>query len=779
MNNPTILSQTLSNIDWSKIASEITTYAKFDTNKSIIEQNPKVYEFESLASHFSNLNELIKKIDEIGSLHEIFFSNLRDNQENHNALNYISKGGVATIDQLNFLANLIENLFPIKRTLNFGDYREILEDFINKTQRLKSKFINPFRKFVDADGSVHLEKHPIIAPLIQEQISLERRIRETINFLLKDEDISKRLQMDTFDIINERFVIPIRSDSYRSDLGSIVARSSTGNTLFVEPVSTRKMANELIEINSKIDYALSQICKGYSEQISNDIQVMKDIYSFYISLDYTNTLASYSHAKNFCYPEISADGETIITDFYHPLIDECVTNSIELESNHKGIIISGPNTGGKTVSIKSIVISHLFFKLGLFIPAQKAKLQYKTDIFYFDSDYQDLEMGLSSFAGEVKVILGMLENIQNNSLIAADEIFNSTSSDEASSLAYSIINYVTHELGCDVLISTHHQLLKTKMQDNPDFLSAHVGYDFEKNCPTYKLAMGTPGSSMALEIFKRLSHEHSIPTKILDNAKKMLDTKYVTYEKLLQDLSRKQEKIDKTLRENKQLNFELKNQKKSQEGILFLEKQRAFDNYEKEIRKIIKGLNDVKAKSLSNEITHLSKQFEKLKPDHDEKKAKEEVRTVAKEIKQGHRYFCDRLNTTCVVSEIKGKNCIVEVNGKKITVPKNSLFDQQGIDRNKKAKPKKEVQINVFKTINYTTEVNCRGMRLSEFQQKVFSCIDDLRMGHIPYLIIVHGHGDGTLKKWLRNEMRRHKDLTWTPDEGNDGATRIDLVNNN
>ncbi|MFG1487353.1 Smr/MutS family protein [Halobacteriovorax sp. RZ-1] len=773
MNNPTILSQTLSNIDWSKIASEIITHARFQVNKNIIEHNPKIFESEQLDEHFYDLNEIIKKIDETGNLGDFFFSNLRDSDENHNTLNYIAKGGVATLDQLNFLANTIENLFSTKRVLNFGNYRVFLDELVNKTQRLKQKFINPFRKFVDADGSVHLEKHPVIAPLIQEQISLERRIRETINFILKDEDISKRLQMDTFDIINERFVIPIRSDSYRSDLGSIVARSSTGNTLFVEPVATRKMSNELIEINSKIDYAISQICKGYCDLINNDLTTMRAVYSFFIELDYTYTLASYSHTKDFCYPEVSQDGTTNLVDFYHPLIENCVRNTIEVESKMRGIIISGPNTGGKTVSIKSIVIAHLFLKLGLFIPAQKAKLQYKSDVFYFDSDYQDLEMGLSSFAGEVQVILSMLENIQNDSLIAADEIFNSTSSDEASSLAYSIINYVTKELGCDVLISTHHQLLKTKIQESKEFISAHVGYDFDNNTPTYKLIIGTPGSSMALEIFNRLSKKHNIPAFILDDAKKMLDTKYVTYEKLLQDLSKKQERINKTLKENIQLNHELKNQKKSQEGILFLEKQRAFDQYEKEIKKIIKGLNDVKTKSLSNEISSLNKQYERLKPSQVEKPKEE--RQVATEIKVGSRYFCDRLNSTCVVSEIKGKNCVVEVNGKKISVPKASLFDQQGIN-NKKPQKAKKVEINVFKTINYTTEVNCRGMRLSEFQQKVFSCIDDLRMGHIPYLIIVHGHGDGTLKKWLRNELRRQRDLSWSPDEGNDGATRIDLT---
>ncbi len=768
------MSQTLSNIDWHKIASEIASYAKFQTNKTIIEHNPKVYESETLSAHFSTLNKIIIKIDESGSLYETFFSNIRDTEDNHQALNYISKGGVATLEQLNFLANLIENIFPTKRTLDFDPFKEELDSFINQTQRLKQKFINPLRKFVEADGSIHLERHPVIAPLIQEQLGLEKRIRDTINFILKDDDISKRLQMETFDIINERFVIPIRSDSYRSDLGGIVARSSTGNTLFVEPVATRKMSNELIEINSKIDYALSQICKNYSELITNDIHTMYSIYNFFIDLDYTNTLASYSHSKDLCYPEVSLDGETSLVDFYHPLIPNCVTNSIQVAQEQKGIIISGPNTGGKTVNIKSIVISHLFFKLGLFIPARSAKLEYKSDIFYFDSDYQDLEMGLSSFAGEVGVILSMLENIQNNSLIAADEIFNSTSSDEASSLAYSIISYVTKDLGCDVLISTHHQLLKTKMQESEDFISAHVGYDFENNKPTYKLITGTPGSSMALEIFKRLSKKHDIPEFIFDDAKKLLDTKYVTYERLLQDLSRKQEKIDKTLRENIKLNHELKNQKKSQEGILFLEKQQAFSRFENEIKKIIKGLGDIKSKSLSREISTLSQQFEKLKPAKDQKPKEE--RELAKEIIIGNRYFCDRLNATCIVLEIKNKNCTVEINGKKITVPKNSLFDQQGIS-NKKKPALKKVEVNVFKTINYTTEVNCRGMRLNEFQQKVFSCIDDLRMGHIPYLIIVHGHGDGTLKKWLRNELRRQKDLSWTPDEGNDGATRIDLVN--
>lgn len=768
------MSQTLSNIDWSKIASEIVIHAKFQVTKTIICEKPKVYEFNSLTNHFYILSELVKRIDENGNLQENFFAHLRDTEENHQAISYMAKGGVATIEQLNFLANLIENIISTKRTLTFSPFKEECEDYINETQRLKSKFVNPFRKFVDADGSVHLEKHPVIAPLIQEQMSLEKRIRETINFLLKDEDISKRLQMETFDIINERFVIPIRSDSYRSDLGGIVARSSTGNTLFVEPVATRKMSNELVEINSKIDYAISQICKGYTDLLVSDINSIQKIYNFFIELDYTYTLASYSQAKSFCYPEISQDGCTSIIDFYHPLIPNCVRNNYELDKVHKGMIISGPNTGGKTVSIKSIVIAHLFFKLGLFIPAQKAKLQYKSDIFYFDSDYQDLEMGLSSFAGEVKVILSMLENIQNDSLIAADEIFNSTSSDEASSLAYSIINYVTNILECEVLISTHHQLLKTKMQETKEFISAHVGYNFDENKPTYKLVIGTPGSSMALEIFKRLSIAHSIPVFILEDAKKLLDTKYVTYERLLQDLSKKQERIDKTLRENIQLNHELKNQKKSQEGVLFLEKQKAYTQYENEIKKIIKGLDDVKSKSLNNEISHLKTKFDSLKPS--QKSRPQEHREIASEIYIGNRYFCDRLNSTCIVTDLKGKNCTVEIKGKRVTVPKSSLFTQQGISQKKEVQ-KEKVEINVFKTINYATEVNCRGMRLNEFQSKVFSCIDDLRMGHIPYLIIVHGHGDGTLKKWLRNELRRQRDLSWTPDEGNDGATRIDLVN--
>ena len=774
-----LLQKTLLNIDWDRLSSKISHHAYFNYTQNLIKNDPIIFDNQRIYEQYDLMSYFIREIENSKDIKDIFFSDLVDSEENHLFLNNLGKGAIANFKQLNFVSLLLENIFSIKDFFKDNKIaKEEVLDYINSIQSLKSKFTKPLRQFVDRTGHANLAKHPKLRAIIEEKNNLETKIRKTIQFLLKDPDLAKRLQFDNYDVINERYTIPIRSDSYTSTIGQIVSRSSTGHTLFVEPKEVRDLCNRRLELISQIDKLVNDICRRYTELIETQTSTISGLYKKYMEFDYLIMQASFCSDNIFVKPQIS-EGQIDVKGFFHPLIDNCQSNSVEIRKNQSGLIISGPNTGGKTVSIKSIVLCHIFLKLGFYVPASSAQIPLLEDIFYFDSDYQNLTDGLSSFAGETEAILDMLMNLKDNSLVAADEIFNSTASDEASSLAISIIDYLINSRDSKVLISTHHQLLKTHMQENEKIVSAHMGFDFDENTPTYKLVTGSPGSSMALQIFENLASTFNIPKLILQNAKKLLDSKYITYEKLLQDLSKNKSELDHLLIENRSLNVELKNQKKSMEGLLFLEKERAYSEFLSKVEKEYQNLKSLKKSDLSlTQIKtkageHYSK-VQKMNPS--ENKPSQVHGDKATNPIIGKSYFCQSINAVCELVSIERNKATVKRNGLNIKVPLESLLmtDQP---QKSSSQSKERVKVHVFKSSFSDVEINARGMRLEEFQKIIDDALISLSSGEIPYLNVIHGHGQGVLKKWLRDYLKKEKSFEWQPEDGNDGTTRVTLSN--
>lgn len=775
-----IFEQTLKNLDWINISQNIGNFAFFNVTKDKISLSPEIFKISNIHLQLETIAVLFKMISTGALLDDIAFANFKDTPINHKFVSGLQKGIIGDFDELNFICVVIENYSSLK---NYFKDQPIF-DFLNNQSdfdQLRNEFTRVFRSFVDKDGSVHLDKHPILAPKIQQKNQLELKIRETIQFTLKSDEFEKRLQFSSFDIMNDRYVVPVRSDSYNASLGLIVSRSSTGSTLFVEPFSVRELCNKRILLLNEIDEIINRICKDFCEFLNTKYPFIKEAYDFLLKFDYDLMISRYSERYNFSKPEVVSDGHYQLNNFFHPLIPKCTTNTVEFLPSHSGLVISGPNTGGKTVTIKSIVLCHVFIKLGFFIPATFAKIKLMNDIFYFDSDYQNISNGLSSFAGEASAILAMMNNISNDSLVATDEIFNSTGSDEASALALSIIDYLTDHKNALILVSTHHQLLKTSIQERQNFISSHVGYDFESNTPTFKLHIGSPGSSMALTIFEKISQSFNIDPLILNNAKSILDSKFITYESLLQDLTSKKTHLDKLVSENKELNIHLKNQKKSVEGTLFLEKSKLYDAYKIKLDKALKQIRDIrfdekleykqKLKLASAE----NSSFSSLSPKSTQNSAGESLQ-VAVEPKVGEVYYCEIIKTNAKVEEIRSTKAQLFYKGKNIQVPLDSLFiPRNSLIVQNKSKNNSKVTVNVFRDTNSDISLDCRGMRLEAFQNLLESSLHSLVIGEIPYLNVVHGHGSGVLKNWLRDNLRKRNDFKWSADDGNDGCTRIEL----
>jgi DNA mismatch repair protein MutS2 len=778
--------EALALLDWSQITNAISILAHFELTKTKISHPPKIQSRESLQKNLDFLDSYIANFDEYSLIFNSQMRMIPPEEDKFLLLRDLKKGKFFEPLELNFFALLIENYlnsFSTFKDLTFShDYSLPREDI----SHLRRNFLNPLRDFVDKSGTISYNNHPLLRKLYSDVIALEQDLRNTIIKISKTDLYSQKMQLDSFDIINDRYVLAIRSDSYNSNLGLIVSRSQSGMTLFVEPYDIKEKSNKRLILLSEIESIILKLTIDLSKVAFSLVNQLELLSHFVLEVDWLNTKATYTIKTGLTKPILSHHYSIELRGCFHPLINNPVKNNIELKKTHHGLIISGPNTGGKTVALKSVCLSYLFLNLGLYVPASSAELYPLEGLFYFSHDHQNLSEGLSSFASESKYYLQLLEQLEPNNLIVVDEIFNSTSSEEASALAMSFLNEIHLRSKSKVIISTHHQVLKTFMHARNDYLSAHVGFDFEINKPTYKIIIGEPGSSLAFKIFDNLSRQYGLKTDISENAKKFLDQKQISYESLLQELSSKKIELDKLLTHNRQIQLELRNQKSSMEGVLFLEKEKMYTEYSKKIKSLFNRAEDLflktkedkilNKKNLDSEIIQIEKEF----------RNHASIKTLPKErleiydhlipiniadIKIGMTLFSMTIKKNILVTLINARKKEIQIqNGAlSIWVSPATLRFPSG------TKPKKnQVVINIDRNIRGEIEIDCRGYRLDQFQKTCEQAIDEVVTGEVPFVTIVHGHGDGVLKKWLRDHLKsNHRDLKWENIDGNDGCTKI------
>jgi DNA mismatch repair protein MutS2 len=326
-------------------------------------------------------------------------------------------------------------------------------------------------------------------------------------------------------------------------------------------------------------------------------------------------------------------------------------------------------------------------------------------------------------------------------------------------------------------------MFKTLIHQDRNYLSCHVGFDTTSLKPTYKIQWGTPGASMAIDIFSILSRGHEGVKEVPLKAMSHLNAKNISYETLLQKVSQKQIELDKVLNSNRQLEVELKNQKGAMEGVLNLKMKEELSKARSEIDKILHEARSLVEEARRNEIQktkkidersfQLKNQIDKLQgisPVKDEEIPAGDLKLT--DLKTGDIVYSFILKKEFTVQKIDGRrNEITIAKGPiKLTVPLHTL------GTSKRSPHHHKVSVSFVKTSVSPLEVDVRGMRLSEFQNLIEKALGDLLSGDVPYLNIIHGHGDGVLKKWLRDYLRRSRDFQMAEAEtGNDGETKIIL----
>ena len=431
-------------------------------------------------------------------------------------------------------------------------------------------------------------------------------VREKINSIVRSN--SKYLQDSLYTMRGDRYVLPVKAEYKGAVPGLVHDQSSTGATLFIEPISLVNLNNEIKELMLKEKAEIERILSELSSKVYDNIDTIKSNSNILRELDFIFAKGKYASALNAIKPTVTTDRSFDIIAGKHPLIDPktVVPSDIYLGKDFTTLMITGPNTGGKTVTLKTVGLLHLMALSGLLIPAKDGStIGFFKDIFADIGDEQSIEQSLSTFSSHMTNIVSILDEANSNSLVLFDELGSGTDPTEGAALAVAIIETLTKR-GSRIIATTHYSELKGYALRTDGVENASVEFDVETLKPTYRLLIGVPGKSNAFEISRRLG----LPNYIIERAKDNISKDNLQFEDLIRDLQEQSIRAKKDAREAEMLKKEVEKSKTLYEEKLKrleITRDKAYNEARIEAKKIVS-----EAKDEADEILKAMRELEKL-----------------------------------------------------------------------------------------------------------------------------------------------------------------------
>ncbi|WP_317315877.1 endonuclease MutS2 [Peptostreptococcus russellii] len=628
-------------------------------------------------------------------------------------------------------------------------------------------------------------------------IQKNQLIRSKLNSIISSTTYQKYLQDAIISMRGDRFVVPVKAE-YRSMFSGIIHdQSSSGATLFIEPMSIVEMNNDLRQLKlqelEEIERILAELSARVGE-VSRELISNQDILA---KIDFIFAKGKLSLQMKAIEPRLNRKQSFKIVEGRHPLLDRStvVPNTVYLGEDFTTLLITGPNTGGKTVTIKMVGIFALMTQCGLHIPADYGSSMCVFDSIFADiGDDQSIEQSLSTFSSHMTRIVGILENVTENSLVIFDELGAGTDPEEGAALAIAILEDIK-SAGASCIATTHYSELKKYALAKKDVENAAVEFDMEKLSPTYKLLIGVPGKSNAFEISKKLG----LSDYVINNARNFLENDNIEIEEILQNVEKSRLKTEEELKKAEEMRAEIENMKNEyQEKVMKLEnsKQKIMDNARSEAFSVIRQAKE----STDKMIKELRKlEMEKASKDKDRRieKIRREIgqsmgklqpsvesmvvpKFASKEIKNlkaGEDVRIITLNQegTVISVDNKKKEAVVQVGIMKMTLPFKSLKRIEKKEDSHVTRTTRKVIRS--KSGNVTREVDLRGLNLEEAIMKVEKYLDDACMAGHDEVTIIHGIGTGVLRRGIKEWLKKNPHVKSMRDgqygEGGIGVTIV------
>ena len=626
--------------------------------------------------------------------------------------------------------------------------------------------------------------------------NLEQNIKDKLNHFIHSNTYSKYLMEPIVTIRDNRYVIPVK-DEYRSQISGFVHDiSSSGSTVFIEPTSIFDMNNEINTLKIKENIEIEKILglltnklSAYTLELENNVRLLGII-------DLIFAKANFSISINGISPKINDKKEFNLIKARHPLIDKdkVIPIDISLGNTYTTLVITGPNTGGKTVALKTVGLLHLMAYIGLMIPAHENSSIYVFDNIFADiGDEQSIAESLSTFSSHMKNIIDITNTATCQSLILVDELGSGTDPVEGSSLAVSILEYFNN-LGSLCISTTHYQEIKNYALTHEKYMNASAEFDVENLKPTYHIIMGIPGKSNAFAISEKLG----LNKKILDRATSLIDSNEVKIEDVLKNIYDNQklieaekEKIEINSKEIENLKKELQKDntkvKKQEKEIIENAKIEARDILLKakdDATRIIREMNSIQDNNSSNTIKDLNNLRNTLNESIRSlnNRGNETITTstlTSSDLKKGTKVILTNLNQMGeIVGQVKNNKVQVQVGSTKLNVDISNLSLDTTKSEHKKI-IKTTSSTSNLKQKNISNEINVIGLNVDEAIFIVDKYLDDCYLTSLNTIRIVHGKGTGKLRQGIHTFLKKHPHVKnfrlGTFGEGEMGVTVVEL----
>lgn len=701
----------------------------------------------------------------------------------------------------------------------------ILDSYFSRLYSNKTIEDKIFTCIID-ENTIADDASTVLANLRRNRRKLENQIKDTLNKIIHSN--TKAIMDPIVTIRNDRYVIPVKEDFKGQIKGFVHDVSASGSTVFVEPMAVFELNNSISNIKveesieiEKILANLSSLLFDLTSELGNNVYLLG-------KLDFIFAKASFSRGMNAICPVVNDNKCINLVKARHPLIDKdkVVPIDVEIGKNYSSLIITGPNTGGKTVTLKTVGLLTLMACSGLFIPAEEKSSIYVFDNVFADiGDEQSIEESLSTFSSHISNVVHIINNSTSNSLILLDELGSGTDPIEGSSLAISILEYF-HNIGAITFATTHYPEIKNYALVTDGFENASSDFDIENLKPTYKLLIGIPGKSNAFAISKKLG----ISNDILNRAKSFLKDDEISIEELLKNIyddkliiESEKEEITKNKNQIELLRKSLEQEKNSQNDLkedkiekakieaknLLLDAKEEANSTIKELNVLYNNLKDFEEIDLDNwsdtQIANfvkshfkngtlkqanlyrnkLNSSFDKFNSTNSniENINNSEVKHFSKDdLKVGMKIKLSNFNDIANITSLSGKKNVlqVQVGNIKTNISLDDIIEINIKDnKNTKNANSKASSITSFKSKEVTPEINVIGQNIEEACFVIDKYLDDCAIAKLSPVRIVHGKGTGKLREGIHNFLRKNSHVKsfrlGTFGEGEMGVTVVEL----
>ena len=766
----------LKTLEYNKIIDKLTEFAGSALAKEMcrnLQPSTDLYEIQALQKETS---DALSRIYQKGA---VSFRGVRDIR---GSIKRLEIGAIIGINELLSICSLLEVCNKVKaysRNDRDPDFEDSLEAMFQALQPL-TPVSSEIRRCIASEEELNDDASPALFKIRRSMRQINDKVHAQLQTMVNG-SARTYLQDAVVTMRNGRYCIPVKAEHRGQIPGMIHDQSSTGSTLFVEPMAVIKLNNDLRELELKEEKEIEMILATLSARCGEETEALRDDLDLLTKLDFIFARAQLSRSMNGTQPDFNEEGRILIKKGRHPLLDKkkVVPIDIQLGKDFELLIITGPNTGGKTVSLKTVGLFTLMGQAGLHIPAfDHSELSVFHEVFADIGDEQSIEQSLSTFSAHMTNTVSILKEADDRSLVLFDELGAGTDPTEGAALAIAILSNL-HRRGSRVMATTHYSELKVFALSTPGVENGCCEFDVETLRPTYRLLIGVPGKSNAFAISQKLG----LSQDIIEEAKTHLTKQDEDFEDLLADLEQKRVTIEQ---ERDQINSykeeirELKQRLESKQEKLDLSRDKILREANEQARNILQEAKDYADTTIRNFQKYgkaagvSAKDMEK-----ERSKLREKMSTVDKKLsaknaapKKSHKQLTAK--DLHIGDSIKVLS--LNLKGTVSTLPdaKGNLFVQMGILRSQVNIRDLEKlddtvitggnfsktgsgKIKMSKSASVSTEINLLGKTVDEAIMELDKYLDDAYIAHLPSVRIVHGKGTGALRKGVHNYLRRQK----------------------